>query len=127
MDNNYLNKAYEYLNDLMENDRTEACKLWLDFCSDTGEYSDMVFENDENEINSILNGLSPFDVACKVAFGDYNPMHNWFKFNGYDNLVSSSYLPDLVSPDLNDQNFLEYVYANAIGESENYREDEEEE
>ena len=55
---------------------------------------DLIFEM--NEFNEICDGLEPFKVACKVIYGDFNPYHNYFKFDGYENFKSSDYLSDLI-------------------------------
>ncbi len=46
-----------------------------------------------DEFDELMNGETPSEIASRVAFGDYNPFHKWFWFNGYGNIVSGDY-PD---------------------------------
>lgn len=46
-----------------------------------------------DEFDELMTGKTPSEIANMVAFGDYNPYHMWFWFNGYGNVVSSDY-PD---------------------------------
>ena len=40
------------------------------------------------DLDMYLNGLTPTDIANKIFFGDFNPNHEYFRFNGYGNLES---------------------------------------
>lgn len=44
--------------------------------------------NDIDEFNEIMSGREPLDIVMMYRFGDFNPLHNWFTFNGYGNLES---------------------------------------
>jgi hypothetical protein len=44
--------------------------------------------NDIEEFDDICAGLTPTDIVLKVRFGDFNPCHNWFVFDGYGNFES---------------------------------------
>lgn len=46
-----------------------------------------------DDFDELMNGETPSEIANRVAFGDYNPFHKWFWFNGYGNIVSGDY-PD---------------------------------
>lgn len=46
-----------------------------------------------DDFDELMNGETPSEIASRVAFGDYNPFHKWFWFNGYGNIVSGDY-PD---------------------------------
>lgn len=41
-----------------------------------------------DELDDILSGTSPSEVARLIFFGDFNPNHDYFTFNGYGNLES---------------------------------------
>ena len=47
-----------------------------------------------DDFDELMSGETPSEIASRVAFGDYNPCHMWFWFNGYGNIVSSNY-PDI--------------------------------
>ena len=60
-------------------------------------YRDIIlyFGNDDevypiDELDDMLYGLSALDVAKMIHFGSYNPNHDYFKFNGYDNIETLS-------------------------------------
>jgi len=46
-----------------------------------------------DDFDELMTGKTPSEIANMVAFGDYNPYHMWFWFNGYGNVVSSDF-PD---------------------------------
>lgn len=46
-----------------------------------------------DDFDELMNGETPSEIASRVAFGDYNPFHKWFWFNGCGNIVSGDY-PD---------------------------------
>ena len=55
---------------------------------------DSIFEMDE--FNDICEGMAAEDIACKCFYGDFNPTHAYFKFDGYGNFKSSDSLSDLI-------------------------------
>ena len=44
-----------------------------------------------SDLADVLAGTDPVDIVNMVAFGDFNPNHEWFAFNGYGNLESSEF------------------------------------
>lgn len=44
---------------------------------------------DMGMFDDILYGKSPIDIAMMVAYGDFNPSHDYFRFDGYGNLEST--------------------------------------
>ena len=93
----------EFLQDL---DDEELKQIWNDYC-DANSYSDD-FVYDMDEFDEIMSNSEPTDIANKIFYGDFNPNHNYFCFNGYANLVSSDYLDDLIHID----DLAEYIYNN---------------
>ena len=53
-----------------------------------------------NDFNDIMDGLAPIDIANRVFYGEFNPNHDYFVFNGYANLESSDYPEDFVDIDV---------------------------
>ena len=49
---------------------------------DTFEWYDM------DELEEIMFGQDAHWIACRIHFGDFNPMDDYFSFNGYGNLES---------------------------------------
>ena len=41
-----------------------------------------------DEFDAALEGFSPLEIANKIYFGNFNPNHEYFRFNGYANLES---------------------------------------
>lgn len=42
------------------------------------------------QFNELMHGHDPEFIACRVHFGDFNPMDDYFSFDGYGNLISLS-------------------------------------
>jgi hypothetical protein len=40
------------------------------------------------ELNDVCGEMCAGDLAFKIFFGDFNPTHNYFTFDGYANLES---------------------------------------
>lgn len=40
------------------------------------------------EFDEVCAGFTPMDIVLKVRFGDFNPNHDYFTFDGYANLES---------------------------------------
>ena len=61
---------------------------------------DRAFEESEyypmEEFDEFMTGKSPLDIARAIHFGDFNPMQDYFKFDGYANPVSADW-GDVVS------------------------------
>lgn len=63
--------------------------------NETADADDRVYEMGEAE--DVLYGIEPLRVAAMVYYGDFCPARSYFWFNGYGNLESSDFLPDVVS------------------------------
>lgn len=48
------------------------------------------------EFDEVLSGHTPMEIAQLIFFGDFNPNHDYFRFNGYGNLESADW-PDVVT------------------------------
>lgn len=55
------------------------------------------FVYEMGEAEDVLYGIEPLRVAAMVYYGDFCPARRYFWFNGYGNLESSDFLPDIVS------------------------------
>ena len=40
------------------------------------------------DFNEIMHDTNPLEIANRIYFGDFNPNHDYFRFNGYANLES---------------------------------------
>lgn len=86
------NEIVEILEDMSER---KLLVIWNEYASDNG-YA-VVY--DMEELNDICEDMTAEDIACKCIYGDFNPAHDYFKFDGYDNFESSNDLTDLIDID----------------------------
>lgn len=99
--------------------RSEAFENFIeDFIDDYGMGFIQELDPDKaiysmDEFNDIMYGMSPWDVMCRVCFGDINLNDDYFIFNGYGNIETlseyelHSYLWDSIRYDLD--KFHEYL------------------
>ena len=45
-----------------------------------------------DEFDGVMRGYEPMQVALCMHFGNFNPTHKWFRFDGYANLESEYFL-----------------------------------
>ena len=82
-----MNKKMESLKGLILNDALIGIGLVNDVNSwdNSLEYLQVCQMEDFNEL---MHGVDPLEIANKIYFGDFNPNHEYFRFNGYANLES---------------------------------------
>lgn len=51
---------------------------------------------DMDDFDELMYGMNPHDIARKIWFGDFNPMSDYWKFDGYGNLESFEYVSDWI-------------------------------
>lgn len=51
---------------------------------------------DMDDLDELMGGEMPHDIARKIWFGDFNPMSDYWKFDGYGNLESFEYVSDWI-------------------------------
>ena len=61
---------------------SEKIALHNDYCDGDDYIYDM------GEFDEIMDGRTPSDIAGRIFYGDFNPWHSYFQFNGYANLES---------------------------------------
>ena len=71
--------------------------LWNNYCDEAGYYDDEVYVMDE--LDDILVDMKPWDAIRAAFYGDFNPNHSFWKFNGYGNLVSADYIDEFADFD----------------------------
>lgn len=79
-------KMIEYFEDHQDEfaDVIEAVDDYDGYLGDDRYYS--MWDFDE-----MFSSTSPSDLAKMIYFGDFNPNHDYFRFNGYGNLESNEY------------------------------------
>ena len=82
-----MNKKIESLKGLILKDVLIGIGLVNDVNSwdDSLEYLQVFNMEDFDEI---MEGYEPLEIANRIYFGDFNPNHEYFRFNGYANLES---------------------------------------
>lgn len=70
-----------------EDEFTEAIEALDDYTGYLGDdrYYSMC------DFDELMSNTCPTDLANMIYFGDFNPNHDYFRFNGYGNLESSDY------------------------------------
>ena len=82
-----MNKKMESLKSLILNDASIGINLVNDINSwdNSLEYL-QVYQMEE--FDDLMYGEEPLEIANRIYFGDFNPNHEYFRFNGYANLES---------------------------------------
>lgn len=66
-------------------------------CEQIAIYNEWAYRIGEEPIedmdlfDDVMCGWKPIDIALRIRFGDFNPNHNYFRFDGYGNLESTDY------------------------------------
>ena len=47
-----------------------------------------------DDFDDFMSSLTPLELSCRIFYGEFNPNHKYFWFNGYGNLCSSDYASD---------------------------------
>ena len=58
-----------------------------------------------DDFDDFMSSLTPLELSCRIFYGEFNPNHKYFWFNGYGNLCSSDYASDFP-----------YIFENEIAE-----------
>ena len=82
-ENDYITRIKTYFNE----NKTELFEIVSQINSYDSSLQHLEFLYME-DLDMYLDGLTPTDIANKIFFGDFNPNHEYFKFNGYENLES---------------------------------------
>lgn len=72
----------------LKQDDSILLQAYSEYASNNGY--DSVYDNDEENINMMF--ADSHDAIRAAFYGDYNPSHTYFTFNGYGNLQSFEYL-----------------------------------
>lgn len=64
------------------------------YCNAANYMDDYIY--DMNEFDEIMSGQTPWEIARCAYYGDFCPAHDYFWFNGYANLCSADYQPEII-------------------------------
>lgn len=77
-------------------DASDAVALHNEYCYETNNYDDEIIDMDR--FDEICEGMTPSEIASSIVYGDFNPNHDYFHFNGYRNFESTDYPTDWIYP-----------------------------
>lgn len=77
-------------------DESDAVALHNEYCYETNDYDDEIIEMER--FDEICEGMTPSDIANHIFYGDFNPNHEYFHYDGYGNFESTNYPTDWIYP-----------------------------
>ena len=92
----YDEKVEAIKNIIEDMDGSDAVALHNEYCYETNDYDDEIIEMER--FDEICEGMTPSDIARSIFYGDFNPNHDYFHFNGYGNFESTGYPTDWIYP-----------------------------
>lgn len=92
----YDEKVEAIKNIIKDMDDSDAVALHNEYCYETNDYDDEIIEMER--FDEICEGMTPSDIARSIVYGDFNPNHNYFHFNGYGNFESTVDPTDWIYP-----------------------------
>ena len=92
----YDEKVEAIKNIIKDMDESDAVALHNEWCYETNNYDDEIIEM--GRFDEICEGMTPSDIARSIVYGDFNPNHDYFHFNGYGNFESTDCPTDWIYP-----------------------------
>lgn len=94
-------KTYEEKVEAIKNiiacmNESQAVALHNEWCYKTENYDDEIFEMEE--FDTICEGWHPSEIAMRIFYGDFNPNHEYFRYDGYGNFESTGCPTDWIYP-----------------------------
>ncbi len=92
----YDEKVEAIKNIIEDMDTSDAVALHNEWCYGTNHYDDEIINM--KRFDEICEGMKLSDIAGKIVYGDFNPNHDYFRFNGYANFESTYCPTDWIYP-----------------------------
>lgn len=92
----YDEKVEAIKNIIEDMDTSDAVALHNEWCYETNNYDDEIIEMER--FDEICEGMIPSDIAQRIFYGDFNPTHSYFRYNGYANFESTDYPTGWIYP-----------------------------
>ena len=92
----YDEKVEAIKNIIEDMDDSDAVALHNEYCYETNNYDDEIIEMER--FDEICEGMTPSDIASGIFYGDFNPNHEYFHYDGYGNFESTNYPTDWIYP-----------------------------
>lgn len=83
----YEEKVKAIRNIIEDMDTSDAVALHNEWCYANNNYDDEIIEMDI--FNELCEGMNPIEIAMKIVYGDFNPNHDYFHYNGCGNFEST--------------------------------------
>ena len=77
-------------------DESDAVALHNEYCYETNDYDDEIIEMER--FDETCEGMTPSEIANHIFYGDFNPNHEYFHYDGYGNFESTDYPTDWIYP-----------------------------
>ena len=91
------NEKVEAIKNIIEDmDESDAVALHNEYCYETNNYDDEIIKMER--FDEICEGMTPSDIANRIFYGDFNPNHEYFHYDGYGNFESTNYPTDWIYP-----------------------------
>ena len=92
----YDEKVEAIKNIIEDMDESDAVALHNEYCYETNNYDDEIIEMER--FDESCEGMTPIDIANHIFYGDFNPNHEYFHYDGYGNFESTNYPTDWIYP-----------------------------
>ena len=90
----YDEKIKAIKNIIEDMDDSDAVALHNEWCYETNNYDDEIIEMER--FDEICEGMTPIEIANHIFYGDFNPNHEYFHYDGYGNFESTDYPTDWI-------------------------------
>lgn len=92
----YEEKVEAIRNIIEDLDTSDEVALHNEWCYANNNYDDVII--DMKRFDELCEGMTPSEVAMKIVYGDFNPNHDYFRYNGYGNFESTYDPTDWIYP-----------------------------
>ena len=92
----YDEKVEAIKNIIEDMDTSDAVALHNGYCYKTDDYDDEII--DMERFDEICEGMTPIDIARGIVYGDFNPNHEYFHYDGHGNFESTDCPTDWIYP-----------------------------
>ncbi len=83
-----MNKRDRIIEVIRSMDESDLIAVHNAHCEDCNNMDDQIMPNTEDTMQELFGEDSPWNIACRIQFGDWNPSHDYMWFNGYANVES---------------------------------------
>ena len=92
----YDEKVEAIKNIIEDMDDSDAVALHNEWCYEINDYDGEIIEMER--FDEFCEGMTPSDIAMKIFYGDFNPNHDYFRYDGYANFESTDFPTEWIYP-----------------------------